>query len=315
MSKEKELIRSLKRQHEFVQPIATEMILPNKSGHAGGQNFCFADGSATLPSVHFCSDPTTGFYRPEADRIAFTMKGAYGGILYEHGFLMKDGTSATPSLGFENSSSTGFYRQAANTIGFTSNNTLRMTMDGSDLELLDGQDLKMTGSTSGTITHSVPATVTSHTLTWPSAQGAANTYLKNNGSGTLSWSAASSEAFPIGSVFIAVVSTNPGTLLGYGTWVAFATGQVLVGIDGADEDFDTVEETGGAKTKAHVHSIDSSGNATISNNHTYQAVNAEIVAAGATGSYRAHALGGTTETTAATTIQPYIVVYMWKRTA
>jgi hypothetical protein len=58
------------------------------------------------------------------------------------------------------------------------------------------------------------------------------------------------QAFPIGSVFIAVVSTNPATLLGYGTWSAFGAGRVLVGLDSGDTDFDTAEETGGAKTKA-----------------------------------------------------------------
>src|SRR3990172_2175284 len=60
--------------------------------------------------------------------------------------------------------------------------------------------------------------------------------------------AGGSDAFPVGSVFIGVVATNPATLLGYGTWAAFGAGRVLVGLDALDTDFDTAEETGGAKT-------------------------------------------------------------------
>ena len=95
------------------------------------------------------------------------------------------------------------------------------------------------------------------------------------------------QAFPIGSVFIAVVSTNPATLLGYGTWSAFGAGRVLVGLDAGDADFDTAEETGGAKTVAssgsvaapashanHTHTGPShqhnlSGGAATAHSHTY----------------------------------------------
>lgn len=59
-----------------------------------------------------------------------------------------------------------------------------------------------------------------------------------------------SGAWPIGSVFISVVSTNPATLLGFGTWSAFGAGRVLVGLDSGDTNFDVAEETGGAKTVA-----------------------------------------------------------------
>jgi hypothetical protein len=59
---------------------------------------------------------------------------------------------------------------------------------------------------------------------------------------------AGSEAFPVGSVFIGVVATNPGTLLGYGAWSAFGAGRVLVGRDSGDPDFDVAEEVGGSKT-------------------------------------------------------------------
>ena len=88
-----------------------------------------------------------------------------------------------------------------------------------------------------------------------------------------------SEAFPIGSVFLAVVSTSPATLLGYGTWSAFGAGRMLVGRDAGDVDFDTAEETGGAKTHtltsaetpSHTHVQDAHTHTQDSHNHTQDA--------------------------------------------
>lgn len=124
------------------------------------------------------------------------------------------------------------------------------------------------------------------------------------------------EAFPVGSVFIAVVSTNPATLLGYGTWAAFGAGRVLVGLDAADPDFDTVEEIGGAKTHtlteaeipAHTHTQDAPTSASGGSRRFATDTNASgSVSDGTTGSTGG---GG-----AHNNLQPYIVVYMWKRTA
>ena len=64
-----------------------------------------------------------------------------------------------------------------------------------------------------------------------------------------------SEAYPVGAVFIAVVATNPATLLGYGTWAAIAAGRMLVGLDAGDTDFDVAEEVGGAKTHVHADNL------------------------------------------------------------
>jgi hypothetical protein len=72
------------------------------------------------------------------------------------------------------------------------------------------------------------------------------------------------DAWPVGSVFISVVSTNPNTLLGGGTWAAFGAGRVLVGIDAGQTEFDTVEENGGAKT----HTLTSRMLTPMSRTHT-----------------------------------------------
>ena len=76
------------------------------------------------------------------------------------------------------------------------------------------------------------------------------------------------EPFPVGSVFIAVVDTDPATLLGYGTWSAFGAGKVLVGIDSSDTDFDTAEETGGSKTHDHSDHSDLSHSGTAVGDHS-----------------------------------------------
>jgi hypothetical protein len=55
-------------------------------------------------------------------------------------------------------------------------------------------------------------------------------------------------AWPIGSVFLSVASMNPKTMLGFGTWVPFGAGRMLVGVDPGDLDFNAAEKTGGHKT-------------------------------------------------------------------
>jgi hypothetical protein len=69
-------------------------------------------------------------------------------------------------------------------------------------------------------------------------QKAVKTYVDAHAGGTL----------PIGFVFVSVVTTNPNTLLGYGTWEAMGAGKVLIGVDPADSNYDAAEKTAGAKT-------------------------------------------------------------------
>lgn len=146
--------------------------------------------------------------------------------------------------------------------------------------------------------------------------------------------AARQNAYPVGSIYTnASVATNPSTLLGFGTWTAFGAGRVPVGFNAADPLFDTAEETGGSKDSivvSHTHT------ATVTDpGHFHQQsipttsgsgleAGVSFAYSGSTGSYLstgskttgitvANSSTGASATNA--NLQPYITVYMWKRTA
>ena len=142
--------------------------------------------------------------------------------------------------------------------------------------------------------------------------------------------AALSALYPVGAIYInATSSTNPATSLGFGTWTAFGAGRVMVGFDSGNVLFDTAEETGGsanATLTSHTHT------ATVTDpSHSHQtglltnisatAVTRVLSEGGSGGVFTASATTGitvanSTEGASATNAnyQPYITVYMWKRT-
>lgn len=148
---------------------------------------------------------------------------------------------------------------------------------------------------------------------------------------------------PVGSIYInATNATNPGTLLGFGTWVAFGAGRVPVGFNASNALFDTAEETGGSADAILVSHTHTATSVVTDAGHTHDiqvsnlsgaSVDDRLGGSGADYGIQNTNDSGTTvksaqaNVTVATTVdsagssgtnanyQPYIVVYMWKRTA
>lgn len=145
--------------------------------------------------------------------------------------------------------------------------------------------------------------------------------------------AALAAMYPVGSIYSNISDgTNPSILFGFGTWVAIA-GRVVVGLDSGDTSFDTAGETGGSKDAvnvSHSHTVTDAGHT-----HTMtlngRSGDGAFVNRGANWGYDDWQGGTSSATTASSTtgitidsagesgtnknLQPYVVAYVWKRTA
>lgn len=157
----------------------------------------------------------------------------------------------------------------------------------------------------------------------------------------------SKSIYPVGSIYMSVNNTNPSAYFG-GTWVAWGSGRVPVGINTLDSNFSTVEKTGGVSsvtlttTQIPSHSHAKGTLATASGgSHSHNIQNQKAawgssagnrVLIDATSGYTAvtnkattsagshtHTISGSTAAAGSggshSNLQPYIVCYMWKRTA
>ena len=173
------------------------------------------------------------------------------------------------------------------------------------------------------------------------------------------------QAYPVGSIYMSVVETNPAELFG-GTWEAIAPGRVLLGAGEYSSSISyTAGDKGGVTSKTltssnipkHTHTVEikstaathnhkngvfdeaAPGNGPLSTNYgavkVYPTKNQAVMAADSSiyGTNTQLYMGYTSETSAVHThevtvgyygakdpteisvMQPYLVVYMWKRTA
>ena len=145
-------------------------------------------------------------------------------------------------------------------------------------------------------------------------------------------------AYPVGSIYVSTVSTNPNTLFGFGTWVAYGQGRMLISQDGTY----TAGSTGGSATTtlitanlpSHSHSAtttstdsghthgSTTGSGFISNGGPESLAGGpnlpfgrpSTTASGNASITSTTTIGSTGSGTAVTTISPYIAVYIWNRT-
>jgi microcystin-dependent protein len=123
--------------------------------------------------------------------------------------------------------------------------------------------------------------------------------------------------YHIGKIIIETENINPATYLGFGTWELWGQGKVPVGVDTEDEDFNTVEKTGGEKE--HTLTINEMPS------HNHQSSNYFEGSGGTSGVWAVRSLANLTghkDSSSQTgggqphnILQPYITCYMWRRTA
>lgn len=122
-------------------------------------------------------------------------------------------------------------------------------------------------------------------------------------------------AYPIGSIYMnADDSRDPSVIFGFGTWSPFGAGRVPVGIDSTQTEFTPIGKEDGFKTHTlqdtempnHSHALGSYGSGSGGGSPTATTGNSNQ---------------GTRDTQSAgggqphNNLQPYVVVYMWRRTA
>lgn len=123
--------------------------------------------------------------------------------------------------------------------------------------------------------------------------------------------------YPVGSIYMSVSNVSPETFIG-GTWVSFGEGKTLIGVDSSDDNFSTVESTGGSKSHYHETGFGYDGG-------SYYATNVygtDVIPTSADGSgygFSGSSIKATqvrvSRTSKVSNLSPYITCYMWKRTA
>lgn len=146
--------------------------------------------------------------------------------------------------------------------------------------------------------------------------------------------------YPVGSIYQSTSSTSPSTFMG-GTWERFGNGRTIVGVNEGDGDFSSANKTGGEKSHtlsvsempshSHQNTVFREGRPSFSWGWSGSESDAATIRVNGTSVEKATINGGnylfTQQNTKAqfsegsgggqshNNLQPYVTVYMWRRTA
>lgn len=135
--------------------------------------------------------------------------------------------------------------------------------------------------------------------------------------------------YPIGTIYSSTSSTNPGTIFGFGTWVAYGAGRVLIGQSGtglyvagntggsADAVLVSHTHTATVTDPGHLHTFRDVAAASGSVTDPYGSSDGRLGTSSTSRATTGITVGISTEGVSGTNanLQPYVVVYMWNRTA
>ena len=130
------------------------------------------------------------------------------------------------------------------------------------------------------------------------------------------WKLMNQRTYPVGEIFVTRRVGNPASILGFGTWERYGQGRVLVGFDEADASFNGLDKTGGAKT--HVLTLDEippHRHQIPYNPNNHGGGDKQDSGEGASNYNNSNLTNFAGGGQAHNNLQPYITIFMWKRTA
>jgi len=248
----------------------------------------------------------------------------------EKTYIIYNTTAYTATI--YNSTVQGNTTAAGTGVAVTTGGKVAVFSDGTNFRTTDAGSFSgvlpvVNGGTGVTTSTGTGSTVLSASPTFTGVPAAPTASFGTNTTQLATTAFVQAAMYPVGSIYInATNATNPGTLFGFGTWVAFGAGRVPVGFDSSNALFDTAEETGGsanAITVSHTHTVTDPGHVHGVNYISDAAPNTfNLNGAGVRGSsvaFTDSAVTGISINSAGSSgtnanYQPYITVYMWKRT-